>query len=145
MATHVFKNAKVSLQVGSSSANSISDHVTGVTLNFAPEVLDETAMGDNTRTRIVGLKDWNVTLELHQDFAASQTDSLFWSIASNQASSTIAIKIRVSASSSIGATNPEYQGNVIMESYSPFGGTVGELATTTVSLQGNGTLTRAVV
>ena len=142
MATHVFKNPLVSLQVGSSSAVSISDHVTGATLNFTPEVLDETAMGDNTRNRIVGLNDWNATLELHQDFAASNIDATMWSIITNQASSSIALKIRQSKSASIAATNPEYQGNVILESYNPFTGTVGELATTTVSLQGNGDLTR---
>ena len=70
MATHVFKNPKVSI-----NSVDLSDHATGVTLNLAPEVLDETAFGDDTRTRIVGLNDWNVTFELHQDFAASQTDS----------------------------------------------------------------------
>ena len=61
MATHVFKNPKVSI-----NSIDLSDHCTGETLNFAPEVLDETAFGDDTRTRKVGLNDWNVTLELHQ-------------------------------------------------------------------------------
>ena len=137
MATHVFKNPKVSI-----NSIDLSDHCTGATLNFAPEVLDETAFGDDTRTRKVGLNDWNVTLELHQDFASSKTDSVMWTILTSQASSAIPLKILASKSSSIAATNPEFQGNVILESYSPFTGTIGELATTTVTFQANGDLTR---
>ena len=145
MATFVWKNAYFALQKASSAAVDLSDHLTEATVNLAPEVLDETAHGDSWRTRKVGLYDWNITVTLHQDFAASKTDSVVYSYMVAQASSTITAYIRQSKSSSIAATNPSYNGPVIIESYNPISGTVGELATVSVSMQGNGILTRDVV
>lgn len=142
MATYVWKNAYFAIKKGSGSAVDLSDHLTEATLTVAPEVLDETAHGDDWRARIVGLKDWNVTVTLHQDFAASKTDSVIYSYMDNQTSSAVTIYLRPSASLAIAATNPSYTGNVIIESYNPFSGTVGELATATISMQGNNTLDR---
>ena len=39
--------------------------------------------------------------------------------------------------------NPQYSGSCILESYPPLGNSVGELATGSISLQGNGPLARA--
>lgn len=143
MATFVWDNAYFAIQKGSSSAVDLSDHVTEATLTVTPEILDETAHGDSWRTRKAGLKDWNATVTVHQDFAASKTDSVIYSyMTSAQYSSTITIYLRESKSASVAATNPSYNGPVLIESFTPFSGTVGELATATISMQGNGAITR---
>ena len=67
MATLNFRN--VFLQI---NAVNLSDDVESITLNYSSEVLDETAMGDDTRIRKGGLFDWSLEVNFHQDFAASQ-------------------------------------------------------------------------
>ena len=45
----------------------------------------------------------------------------------------------------MGANNPQFTGNAILMSYPPLGNSVGELATGSITLEGNGPLVRAVV
>ena len=47
-------------------------------------------------------------------------------------------------SAAVGANNPKYTGNAILMSYPPLGNSVGELATGSLTLEGNGPLARAV-
>ena len=54
----------------------------------------------------------------------------------------VAIKVRPTTAA-ISATNPEYSGNVLVSEYSPLDGSVGDLATTSVSWPGAGALARA--
>ncbi len=49
----------------------LTDHVASITWTEASDELDTTSMGDANRTRIGGLKDGSVSIEFHQDFAAS--------------------------------------------------------------------------
>ncbi len=69
MAEFVFTDASVVI-----NAVDLSDHVRQVTLNYSAELQDDTAMGDDTRSRIGGLKDWSMELEFNQDFAAAEID-----------------------------------------------------------------------
>jgi hypothetical protein len=133
MAQFVLTDASVTI-----GGNDISDHVSSVTINYAAEIQDKTAMGDTARTRLGGLKDWSAEVELQQDFAASDIDSILFPLVGTQV--TVAIK---PTSGSVSATNPNYNGNAILESYPPLGNAVGELATTSISLQGDGALTRS--
>jgi hypothetical protein len=43
----------------------------------------------------------------------------------------------------VGADNPNFTGNGLISSYPPIGGSVGDLAATTVSIVAAGTLSRA--
>ena len=126
-------NAYVSI-----NGNDISDHVTQVTIEYSSELQDNTAMGDTTRSRIGGLKDWNMSVDLHQDFASSEIDSILFPLVGT--AFTIEVKA-VNASTS--STNPKFTGTGILESYQPLNGSVGDLATTSVPIQAAGTLTRA--
>ncbi len=131
MATTVLTNAHV--QIG---ATDMSDHVRSVTLNYSADMIEDTNMGDNTRQRIGGLKDWSIELELAQDFAAIVDPILF-----DLVGSTFTVTIRPD-SAAMSATNPEFTGTGILESYPPLGNPVGELATTTVTIQAAGQLSR---
>ena len=132
MAKFVLNRADV--QVGSSD---ISDHVMSVTVDVSSELQETTAMQSNWRTRIGGLKDWSVTLECQQDFAASQLNSIFWPLLGTS----VALQIR----DNDGGSYTQYAGNAILETYPTLGNAVGELATVSVTFQGNGELTQTVV
>lgn len=134
MATQAFTDAFVSI-----NSVDLSDHVRSVTLNYAAEMLDETAMGATTRARKGGLKDWSVEIEFNQDYAASEVDATLFTLVG--ASSTIIV--RPVNTGGVSATNPNYTGAAVLESYPPITGAVGDLHVTSVTFQGNGTLSRA--
>lgn len=117
----------------------LSAFVTSFTVNYSSELQDTTAMGDNSRTRIGGLKDWSLEVEFNQDYEASAPDVTLFSLVGTS----VAIILRA-ASGAKSATNPEYTGNAILETYPPIGGSVGDKAVTTASFQGNGDLARGV-
>ena len=73
MAKFVLTDAYVSL-----AANDLSDHVKSVTINYSADMQDDTAMGATSHARIGGLKDWSLDIEFHQDFAASNLDSILF-------------------------------------------------------------------
>lgn len=133
MAEFVYTNAFLSI-----GGNDVSDHVRQLTITYSAEMQDKTAMGDLTRTRLGGLLDWSFEVNFNQDFAASDIDSILFPLVGTS----VALVARPDAGV-VSATNPELQGNGILESYAPLGGNVGDMAETPVSFQGDGTLTRA--
>jgi hypothetical protein len=133
MAELVFTDAFVEI-----NSVDLSDHVRQVTLNYSAELQDSTAMGDTTRERLGGLKDWSLTVEFNQDFAASEVDATLFSIVGT----VFGVEVRAT-SSARSATNPGYNGNGILESYAPFGGGVGDLLVAPVTIQAAGTLSRS--
>ncbi len=136
MATTVLTNAFVEVDDTVTTTN-LSGHVRSLTLNYAADMIEDTNMGDNTRQRIGGLKDWSVELELAQDFAATVDPILF-----DLVGTTFTVTIRPDSAVK-STTNPEFTGTGILESYPPFGNPVGELATTTVTIQAAGDLQRS--
>lgn len=133
MANVVLTNAFVSL-----NAVNLSAFVRSVTLNYAAELQDDTAMGDSARSRIGGLKDWSIQIEFFQDYAAGAVDASLFSLVGT----TFAVEVRHSGAAA-SATNPKYTGTGILESYQPVGGAVGENLMAPVVVQGVGSLTRA--
>jgi len=75
MATLVYTNAKIEI-----NGTDLSAHASEVGLNYASEMQDETAMGDDTRVRKGGLKDWSIDVTWHQDFAAGAVDATLFSL-----------------------------------------------------------------
>lgn len=134
MAAFVYKDARLEVN----SVN-LSDHVRQVTLQYEADEQDKTAMGDNSKKRLAGLKNWQITVEFNQDFAAANVDATLFSLVGAAA---FPIKLRPTTSA-ISATNPEYQGNAILTSYQPLGGSVGDIAVAPITLMGDGDLTRA--
>lgn len=135
MANLVLTDAFVSFNGTDLSAN-----VKSVTLDYSAEALDVTAMGDTTHIRLGGLKDWSASVEFHQDYAASSVDATLFPLVG----STGTLIIRPDNSDGVGATNPNFTGTALLESYNPVGGGVGELAAASASFQAAGTLSRAV-
>ncbi len=134
MAEFVLTNAFITI-----GAVDLSDHVRQLTLNYSADIEDSTAMSDLTHTRLGSLFDWSVDLEFNQDHASSKVDVTLFPLVGTS----VALVIRPDAGVKA-ATNPEFTGNAILESYNPIQGSVGGIAIAPVTFQGNGTLARGV-
>lgn len=134
MAKKVLKDAFVSID-----GTDLSDHVKSVTLNYSAGMLDDSAMGDDTKSSVGGLKNWSAEIEFHNDYAASSVDATLFPLVG----STVALIIRPDNTAGVGTTNPNYTGNGTIESYPPISGGHGELAAASVTIQSAGDLSRA--
>jgi len=133
MATLVYTNAFIQI-----NAVDLSAHASEVSLNYASEMQDETAMGDSTRVRKGGLKDWSVDVTWHQDFAAGAVDATLFSLVGT----TVCMEMRPQNICST-AINPIFSGIGVIESYNPMGGSVGALLDAPTTIQSAGDLSRA--
>lgn len=135
MAKLVFKDAFLSI-----GGKVLSTYVESVTLTYTADTPEKTAMADGTRTRLPGLLDWSLEVNFRQDFADTEVDSTLFALVG--AAST-ALELRPTTAA-VGADNPKWTGNMQISSYSPVGGSVGDVAAAPISFVGDGTLTRAV-
>jgi hypothetical protein len=133
MAELVFLTPQVLL-----NAVDLSDHLKSATLTYTADSPEFTASGDGTREYLGGLKQWSVSLEFNQDYAASTVDITLFSIVGT----VVALELKADDAAT-DVTNPSFEGNVVVTSYQPLGGSIGEAVMAPVSLQGSGTLTRA--
>ena len=133
MASVVLTDAYISI-----GGNVLSSRGISVALDYSAELLDETAFGDTTRTRLGGLKDWTLTLSMHEDYAASQLDSILFPLVGTL----VALELRPT-SGAVSTSNPKYTGNGVFGSYPALVGGVGELVKTDIKFEAAGTLTRA--
>jgi hypothetical protein len=136
MATFVFKDAYISIDSNDLSADSVS-----VTLDLSADAPEDTAMGD-TFTSLVGggIKTASITVEFNQDFAASGLDSIIYPLFNT--GTAVAFEVRPT-SDAVSTSNPKFTGSVLVTSYQPLGGSVGDKATASVTLPITGTVTRA--
>jgi hypothetical protein len=106
----------------------LSSSIASVTLDITTDEVETTAFGSSYRTRIGGLKDGSVSLDFHQDFGAGAVDALLFPLMG----STVAVAI-APTSGTVTATNPEYRFTALVTQYQPFAGSVGDLATLSVT------------
>lgn len=139
MAVFVIQDAHVRLGATSSGLTNLSDHVRSVSINYTAEMNDKTAMGSSARKRIPGLKDYTVSLEVNMDYASGSIDDVLFPLLG----STGGFMIINPHTSAVGAGNPQYTGAFQLATYSPITGQVGALATNSISLQGDGLLSRS--
>jgi hypothetical protein len=132
MAQKVITNASV--WIGGSD---ISNHVTSCTINYKKELIEDTAMGDSSRSRIGGLEDWSIDLEIQNDYADNNIDEILYGLVSAGVGFAVIIKPEATT---ISASNPAWTGTGIAESYSPIQGKVGDLATTSFTIMSCGTI-----
>jgi hypothetical protein len=119
----------------------LSDLVASVTLNSTFDVVETTAFSSTAaKTRVAGLADNSVTLEFHQDFATSEVEQTIYPLLGTP--STVIVKPNGSAT---GAFNPSYTCSAIISEWTPINGSVGELATASVTWPVTGAITKAVV
>ena len=133
MARIVLTNVKVMFTDSTPALVDISDHIASVTLTSTYDVVETTAFSTDAvpaaaKTRQAGLVDNSVTLEFHQDFAASSIESTIYPMLGKVSAITVSPTDDV-----VGATNPEYQFNAVVSEWTPLNGAVGELSTASVT------------
>lgn len=102
----------------------LSDHTTNAQITAEAEALDTTAMGDTWKESIGGLKSGMFAMTLQDDFAGGSIDATIW--AAFDGNVPVATATRP-VNTTIASTNPEYQFNVLPNSWQ-MGGQVGTLA-----------------
>jgi hypothetical protein len=135
MARIVLTNAFISV-----GGVDLSDLVASVTLSETFDVVETTAFSSTAaKTRVAGLEDNSVTLEFHQDFATSEVEQTIYPLLGTAA----AVIVNPNGSST-GALNPSYSFDAIISEWTPINGSVGELATASVTWPVTGAITKAV-
>lgn len=136
--------ARIVLTDASIVINSVnlSDHIASVTITTSEDVIDTTGFSSTSaagRTRVAGLADNSVTLEFHQDFATSNVEQTIYPLLGS--TTTVVVK---PTSAVQGATNPSYTFSALVSEWQPLSGSVGELATASVTWPISGAITKGV-
>lgn len=132
MAAFVLTDCYLSL-----NATDVSDYVKSVTLDAQVSTEDSTAMGDTWTEMTPGVKSGSLQIQFNDDVANSAIDDVLWGIFGTS----VAFELRPT-SAAVGASNPKWTGNVIIQGV-PFGGAHGSLASKSVTFPTSGTVTRA--
>lgn len=133
MAKFVATDYKVTI-----NGTNLSTSLASVELPIEIDEQETTAFGSEWRTRIAGLKSGSITLEFHQDFASGALDSILWPLLGTNATVVV-----VPTSGTVTSSNPSYTGTFLVNQYTPYASTVGDLATVSVTWSLTGALTRA--
>jgi hypothetical protein len=115
----------------------VSSSIAAVTLDISADEIEVTAFGDSYRKRIGGLKDASVSFDFHQDFGAGAVDALLFPLMGT----TVDVKI-APTSGTVTASNPEYRFSALCTQYQPYSGSIGELATLSVTWPVSGEVVR---
>ena len=116
----------------------LSDHIASVSLSRSDDVIETSAFSSTAaKTRVAGLQDNSVTLEFHQDFAASNVEATIYPLLGSTTT------IVVSPTSTVSATSPSYSFTALVSEWTPLNGGVGELATASVTWPVSGAITKA--
>jgi hypothetical protein len=115
----------------------VSSYVASVTLNISVNEVETTAFGSGATTRVGGLQDNSVTLDMHQDFSA--IEGLVYPLIG----STTSLVVKPNGTA-VGTANPSYTMTPLVTEWTPVNGAVGELATASITWPVSGTVTKAV-
>jgi hypothetical protein len=132
----VFLNNTVGLKI---NAIDLSDHVTSVTLNYAADELEVTAMGDTAHKFVKGLESGSLTVSFLNDTATSNVLQTL-----NAAfGTTVTVKMVQAKVPAVSATNPLYTFDILVNNLTPINGAVGDMATQDITFTLNSVVTKA--
>jgi hypothetical protein len=137
MAKFVATDYKVTI-----NGTDFSQSIAQVNLEISSDDVETTAFGGTFRTRIGGLKDGTLQLDFMQDFGSASVDAVLFPLIQNNSLATVVI---TPTSGTVSATNPSYTALCLVNQYTPFASSVGDLATLSVSWPTSGTVTRGTV
>jgi hypothetical protein len=119
------------------NGTNFSTNLNSVELSIESDDLEITAFGSDWRSRIGGLKSASLTLQFMQDFGTSQVDATLFPLLN-----TLATVVIVPTSGTVNSTNPSYTATCLVNSYTPFASSVGDIATLSVTWPTSGTIVR---
>lgn len=130
----VFLNNKVGVKI---NAVDLSDHVTSVTLNYAADELEVTAMGDTSHKFVKGLESGTLTVSFLNDTATSQVLQTL----NGAFGTTVATKLIQEKGTASSATNPVYEFDILVNNLTPINGAVGDIGTQDITFTLNSKVT----
>jgi hypothetical protein len=119
-------------------SNDLSTNIASATLEITREEQLTTAFGQTSVTRIGGLQDATLTLEMHSDFGDGAVDAILFPLLGT----VVPFEIKPT-SAPVSTDNPAYSGSVLVTNYTPFDSATGELATFSITLPVSGDITRS--
>lgn len=116
----------------------LADHVASVSLNLSYADVATTAFGATAVTRVAGLGDHSVSLDFHEDYASGEVNATIAPLVSG--TTTITVK---PVDETTSATNPQWTFTVLVTEWPLLDGSVGDLASASVTWPVSGDITTA--
>jgi hypothetical protein len=135
MAKQVLTNVAVTF---GTAATDISGYVTSITLSTTANEVVTSAMGSSAMTRIQGMIDNSVTIELQQDYPT--IEKLFWDAFT--AGTAVPMTVKPNGTAAASSTNPSYAFSALPTSWTPVNGAIGDLATVSITYPISGAITK---
>ena len=135
MAKQVLTNVAVTFGTANTD---ISAYVTSITLSTTAAEVMTSAMGSSAMTRIQGMIDSSVTIELQQDYPT--IEKLFWDAFS--AGTAVPMTVKPNGTAAASSTNPQYAFSVLPTAHEMVKGAIGDLATMSISFTISGAITK---
>jgi len=135
MAKQVLTNVAVTFGTASTD---ISAYVTSITLSTTANEVVTSAMGSSAMTRIQGMIDNSVTIELQQDYPT--IEKLFWDAFT--AGTAVPMTVKPNGTAAAGSANPQYAFSALPTSWTPVNGAIGDLATVSITYPISGAITK---
>tara|TARA_R110001632_G_scaffold11634_2_gene41638 strand:- start:1532 stop:1942 length:411 start_codon:yes stop_codon:yes gene_type:complete len=134
MAKYVVTGTHVTL-----NATDISDATARAELVINAAEVETTDFGSAGFVEVIGgLKSGSVSLDFHNDFGVGGVSALFQDLVGTLATITLNPE-----GSTVSATNPTYTATVLVTSFTPISGAVGDLATFSVTFPTSGAISYA--
>tara|TARA_R110000824_G_scaffold31886_5_gene103516 strand:- start:10 stop:417 length:408 start_codon:yes stop_codon:yes gene_type:complete len=133
MAEFVLTNAYLTV-----NSVDLSAYVTSITISQSADSVEDTSMGDTARSYLGGLKTGTIDISFNQDFAAAKTEATIYPLIGT--TTVVVIKPTPSA---VSVTNPSYTATVLVTEWTSVEGSVGDLATASVSWPITGNVAKA--
>ena len=135
MAKQVLTN--VAVTYGTANTD-ISAYVTAITLSSSAAEVATTSMGSSAVTRIQGLIDNSITMELQQDYPT--IEKLFFDAFT--AGTAVPMTVKPNGTAAASSTNPQYAFSVLPTAHEMVKGAIGDLATMSISFPISGAITK---
>ena len=135
MAKQVLTNVAVTY---GTAATDISAYVTSITLSSSAAEVATTSMGSSAVTRIQGLIDNSITMELQQDYPT--IEKLFFDAFT--AGTAVPMTVKPNGTAAASSTNPQYAFSVLPTAHTPVNGAIGDLATMSITFPISGVITK---
>lgn len=133
MAKLVLTNASVTV-----AGVDLSAWVTQVTLDTKYDILETTAMNATAKTRIAGLADNSITLTFLQDFATGAVEQTIYPLLGT--ATAIVVKPDAGTTTTL---NPKYTVSALVTEWKPLDGSIGALATASITWPISGAIVKA--
>ncbi|WP_432250835.1 hypothetical protein ACRAR1_07130 [Streptomyces sanyensis] len=121
------------------NSNDLTDYLRKCEVTVEVEDKDVTTYASLGWKEVLGgLKSGELGIEFLQDVATSEIDSIMWPLLG-----TVVPFVVRADQSAVGASNPQYSGNVLIKSWNPIEGSVGDEASVSVTYPTSGAVARA--